>query len=539
MLRKLIFAASSSLFLPCSALADKPLAEAAAPFAGRLAAGCIVTGEKQGDRVAYAVAGKAEPDAVPPERRVFEIGSITKVFTGVLLAQAVIDKKVRLDSTLAELLGPDFRFADPNVGKITLVQLSTHTSGLPRLPENMGVNPDTTPDPYAAYDRRKMDAFLSKVKLEGPPPRKATYSNFAVGLLGEVLADAYGTTWEKLLAEKITTPLGMKDTMMMTGEEQRKRLAPPYHAARPGHEWNFRAIAAAGSLRSTAADLMIFGEAMVEPEKTPIAAAIQDMMQVHAEYPDSGGDIGLGIMIGRLDGNPDYMHTGATGGYRSALQVIPAKKTVRVVLINNDTIPAEAVLTKTRDEKKPFPVKEVPLTAMELDSLTGVYRSAPDTTFTVIRKGLTLYVRLTGQPFFPVHSIGDDRFRYAVVVADLQFNREAGRVASLTLFQNGREMRAKLEEGKAPYFLIPSPAELTPYRGDYELAFGKYITVTANGDTLFAKLTGQAAYPVFQTKPGYFEYDIVKAALEFQKDEAGKITGLVLHQNGSHPAKRK
>jgi len=521
------------------ALADKPLEDAARTFAGKLPQGCIVTGEKIGSQVRYAVTGKAEPEGISPSERVFEIGSITKVFTGLLLSQAVIEKKVRLDSTLKELLKPGFEFADPRVGEITLLQLSTHTSGLPRLPDNMGPDPDSADDPYGDYDRKRMDDFLAKVKLQGGPPYPASYSNYGVGLLGELLADAYGKSWEALIKEKITEPLGMKDTAMIPGKDQQARLAPPYQGDKQGHPWTFEAFAGAGALRSTAADLMTFGEAMITPERTSLTLAIRRMMEVHAPFDDMGSDIGLGIIIGKLDGAREYMHSGGTGSYRSVLQVIPAKKSVKIVLINNDAIPAEAVLGAAREEAKPEAAPEMNLAADELDAFTGIYEMGPTARFTVLRRDDALFVRLTGQAFLPVKPLGKDRFRYTDVAAELQFTREGGAVKSVTLFQNGRELLAKRKDEKPPVILFTSDKELEPYLGEYELAPGKIFKLTANAGTLYAELTGQPAAPVFQSKPAYFEYDIVKAALEFQKDKEGKVTALVLHQNGEHRAKKR
>lgn len=532
------FRFAAAMVMISVAVADKPLAEVAGSYAGKLPAGCIATGERVGDTVKFAVAGKAEPEGIAPEKRVFEIGSISKVFTGLLLSEAVLEKRVKLDTTLKELLGKNFKFADPKVGEITLLQLSTHTSGLPRLPGNMGPDPDHAEDPYGKYDRKLMDGFLSSVKLEGKPPYPASYSNYGVGLLGELLSQLYGKSWDALVKEKITGPLGMKDTMVVPGADQKKRLAPPYQSEKAGHSWTFQAFAGAGALRSTVADLLLFGQAMAEPDKTPLAAAIKGMMESRAPYPDMGAEIGLGIIIGKLDGQREYIHSGGTGAYRSVLQVLPEKKTVRVVLINNDAIPAEAVVAATRENAKPSEAPAMNLAASELDAFTGIYEIGPSARFTVLRRDDQLLVRLSGQTFLPVKPIGKDRFRYSDVAAELQFAREGEAVKSVTLFQNGREMLAKRTDEKPPTLLFTTADELKPYLGEYELAPKMIFKVTQADGVLLAELTGQPAAPVFQTKPGFFEYDGVKAVLEFQKDQEGKVIGLILHQNGVHPAKK-
>jgi D-alanyl-D-alanine-carboxypeptidase/D-alanyl-D-alanine-endopeptidase len=527
------------LCLTAAAHADLSLTAAASALAEKLPAGCIVTAESIDGRPRFSLAGKAEPENIPTERRIFEIGSISKVFTGLLLAEAVESGKLPLDATLADLLGPDQKFADPKVGKITLHQLATHTSGLPRLPDNMGPNPDSADDPYATYGRKLARAYLAKAKLAGDPPHPASYSNYGMGLLGDLLAEASGKTWEELVKEKITAPLGMPDTVVVLNAEQQTRLAPPYAGGKPNHSWTFQAMAGAGALRSTAADMLRFGEALVDPSKTPLDRAIRRMMEVHAPYPDMSAEIGLGIIIARLDGERDYTHDGGTGGYRSTLQVIPALKRVRVVLVNNSELAASQVLAATRKEPEAADRPEIPLDPKALDAFTGVYEIGPASRFTVLRRDDALWVRLTGQTFLRVKPVAKDRFRYHDVAAELQFARENDKVNSLVLHQNGREVPAKRSDTAAPVVLFPPEDELKAYEGQYALNPLAVFTVSVKGNTLFAQLTGQPALPVFETKPAYFEYDVVKAALEFERDKDGKVNGLILHQNGTHRAKRK
>ncbi|RYD63197.1 MAG: hypothetical protein EOP83_12755, partial [Verrucomicrobiaceae bacterium] len=204
----------------CPAFADKPLNEIAEKEAGKLPKGGLVTGESIAGVTRFEGVGKLEPDGIAPEKRVFEIGSITKVFTGLLLADAVEAKKVRLDSTLKELLGDEVTFADPDVAAITLVQLSTHTSGLPRLPDNMGWFIGLSNDPYKKYDRKDALKFLAKAELDHAPPFPASYSNYGVGLLGELLSGIQQKSYADLVAEKITGPLGMKDTVVVLDKDQ-------------------------------------------------------------------------------------------------------------------------------------------------------------------------------------------------------------------------------------------------------------------------------------------------------------------------------
>lgn len=513
---------------PGIAATPKPLAEAAAIFGKNLPKGVIVTAERVGDKTTFAATGKIEPAGTPPEKVIFEIGSISKVFTGLLLAQAVLEKKVTLDTTLREALGEKFAFADPAVAAITLRQLATHTSGLPRLPENLNVAEDPG-DPYARYDRAMLDAALSTQKLEGRPPFGQSYSNFGMGLLGDILSRVHGKPWEQLVKERITGPLGMNDTAVTLNEEQHKRFTPAYIGEKKAKPWTFSALAGAGALRSTAADMVKFGEAILEPGKTPLRDAITLMLQ--PQTPEGG--IGLAIILSKLDGHDMREHNGATSGYRSLLQVIPANHSVRVILTNNGSTEPAGIIAASRNEKPRLTESEKVLTVEQLAEYEGVYPVSPQARFTILRRGDQLWTQLTGQPFiriFPHEK--DDRFFLKVVAAELQFHRENGKVVSLTNHQNGRELTAKKGGRAVPTIKFRSTEELADYAGTYELAPKMVFTLKVREGTLYSQLTGQPPLPVFEKRDDRFEYDVVEAALEFERDKDGRIIALKLHQHG-------
>lgn len=317
----------------------KTLAEAAESLAGGLPAGCIVTAEQTPAGTRFALAGTSPDAKQPPETLVFEIASLTKIFTGVLLAEAVIEKKVTLDDTLAQRLGPGFKFADERVGRITLRQLSTHTSGLPRMPDDFkdGFRG------YAAYDDAQMLAWLAQAKLKAEGPYPCSYSNIGVGLLGYLVAKRYEKPWDELVVDKVCLPLGLTHTQP-SHRPPLGTLAPPFDGSKPAIVSVFRAFAPAGSLRSTAADMLKFGQALAHPERTPLAEPIRLALQPHADSAAKGGKIGLGAFIAGAPGKPVYVHDGATAGYRSSIQVNPTKDTVRIVLLNNTTYEGSAVL---------------------------------------------------------------------------------------------------------------------------------------------------------------------------------------------------
>jgi hypothetical protein len=236
---------------------------------------------------------------------------------------------------------------------------------------------------------------------------------------------------------------------------------------------------------------------------------------------------------------PAWEHDGGTGGYRTSFQVQPDSQTVRVILINNTDLPPHSLLAALAPAAKPEQRPELPLTPEAAAEYTGIYELAPDARFTVILRDGKLWTRLTGQPFFPLFYSGDDLFFLKIAPAELQFERTGKTISQVTLFQNGREQPATKTDTPAPQLIFRTAQELQPYTGTYDLAPGVVFTLSVRNQTLFAELTGQPALPVFETRPGHFEYDVVQAALEFETDAEGKVTTLILHQNGTHRAPRR
>lgn len=529
---KTFFRVLSGLLITAHSAHAGTLAEVAARKARLLPAGCIVTGERIGDQVSYDMAGKAsEAGDAKPEKIVFEIGSISKVFTGLLLAQAVVDQKVTLETTIGSLLEGKVKCADPRVAAITLKQLATHTSGLPRLPEN-AIAGALEEDPYANYDEKLLWSYLATAKLEGESPFSFSYSNLGMGLLGHLLGGLYQKSWDQAVVEKICLPLGMKDTALHP--ESKQRLATPHDGGKEAKPWHMDALAGCGALRSTAADLMTFGEALLHPDQTPLKEAFALALQPQADAASMGGQIGLGVLLGKFDGDASLHHDGGTGGFCSGLQVIPAKGIVRVVLINNNTLAGSEVIAGTSTVKPADPAtqKEITLSAEMMKQYPGLYDLDRDSRFIVKLQEDRLFVKLTGQAFLRLFAKAPDRFFMKEVAAEVAFNRREGAIQSLTLFQNGNEITAKLSSTPPPDYKLGSGKALQPYAGEYALMGMKKVTVSVGGRTLFAQIEGQPVLPVFETEADRFEFDVVKAALVFTRDDQKQVNGFTLLQNG-------
>ena len=249
------------------------------------------------------------------EHTVFEIGSITKVFTGILLADMAQRGEVALDDPIAKYLPDGVTVPQRGEEVITLAHLSTHSSGLPRLPSNFA--PSNPRNPYADYTVAQLYDFLSNYRLRRDIGAKFEYSNYGVGLLGHVLALRGGMSYEALLDERITSVLGLDDTRITLRPDMQQRLATGHSGRFKATNWDLPTLAGAGALRSTAHDLLRFVAANMGLEETPLYEVMQATHQPRRSAGREGRDIGLGWIIRTSGDIQTVWHNGGTGGYKS------------------------------------------------------------------------------------------------------------------------------------------------------------------------------------------------------------------------------
>jgi hypothetical protein len=296
-------------------------------------------------------------------------------------------------------------------------------------------------------------------------------------------------------------------------------------------------MAGAGALRSTAADMAKLAEAIHSGPKGPLAEVWTLLTGDPAAAPALGGKVGLGLIQLPVDGEIAYGHDGGTGGYRSGFLVFPKSGKGYVILASNAAGAPLAWVNAVRAAARPrVERKEIALEGAALDEYVGVYAMSPQARFTILKVGEGLRARLTGQPFFPIFASAKDEFFLKVVDAQMSFRRgEDGKITALTLHQNGRDLEAKRTADSVPHVEFPSPEALAEFAGTYDFGdvqAGSTIVATVRGEVLAVQLTGQPAFPVFATGKDRFVYDVVEAALTFERNAEGKIVALVLHQNG-------
>lgn len=297
--------------------------------------GAVVIGVLQRGKTHWLGFGQvsATNTNAPDVDTLFEIGSVTKVFTGIALARMVNEGKLKLDDPIAKLL-PSEVVLPADLLPITLRQLATHTAGLPRLPSNLDLSATNALNPYAAYTTNELYAYLRAAQLESPPGKKSTYSNLGVGLLGHLLELKAGLPYEQLLREQIVDPLGMTNTGLTLTPAQRARFTPGHDAkGNVVSNWDFAVLTPAGALRSDAADLLRFLQANLTTNATPLNLSLALAQQTH--YESWLGNLGLGWQIEEAPGVYRFhWHNGGTGGYVSFIGLDRAHQT-GVVLLSN------------------------------------------------------------------------------------------------------------------------------------------------------------------------------------------------------------
>jgi CubicO group peptidase (beta-lactamase class C family) len=313
---------------------DRDLEEAlkSGELAPSTGAGVSIGVVEHGVRLVFTY-GVAKPDSM------FEIGSITKTFTGLVLSQMVEQGKVKFDDPVRELLPPG-TVAKPAGNEITLLDLATQHSGLPRMPDNF--SPTDQANPYADYHAANLYAFIAKQGVAKPANADFLYSNLGFGLLGQALAVRSGMTYPALLAQEVTGPMGLQDTTVSLSIAQQARFLAGHDSNhKPAHAWDLDAFAGAGAIRSTAGDMLTYLEANLHPENfKPGAAAPASptlsaaLVQSHEIRADSFG--GLKIALAWLfDPNTgNYWHSGGTGGFSSYAFFNPKGDHAVVVLLN-------------------------------------------------------------------------------------------------------------------------------------------------------------------------------------------------------------
>ena len=332
-----------------TAMADRRLTEAGP--------GSLVVGVIRNDvKVVVGRGDAGRPDGGPPDgRTLFQIASLTKPFTGTILAELARAGRVAPTDPLARHLPKPTHAPEFDGQPIRLLDLATHTAGLPNVPETPRFSWSRLEDPrnpYKPLTREEVASWLSSFSLPVPPGTRFRYSNVGMAVLGEALSTAAGTPYETLLKRVVTERFALKDTTLRLSAEQRARKAVGHARGQVVPDWEAPAMQPSFGLYSTANDLLrwlrvnmgdcpaVTGSAC--DDGTEATLALAQSVQVDGRALRDPGALGQGAMaLGWFvawagDGTPILWHSGSTGGFNAYIAFSRAHRWAAVALTNSD-----------------------------------------------------------------------------------------------------------------------------------------------------------------------------------------------------------
>jgi CubicO group peptidase (beta-lactamase class C family) len=472
----------------------------------------------------------------------FRLGSITKQFTAASILLLEERGKLSVNDPVKKYM-PD---APAAWDKITILNLLTHTSGIPNFTSFPNY---ASLEPFPITPKKLVAEFRDK-PLDFQPGEKWSYSNSGYVLLGYLIETISGETYAKFVQDNIFTPLGMKDS----GYDSNSAIIPhramgymlgPDGLSNTGYI-NMTVPFSAGGLYSTTEDLLrweqgLFGGKLLSP------ASLREMTTPYKN------DYAFGLLVHTVKGHKVIDHGGGIEGFNTMLAYYPADKLTVVVLGNeNGTAPQEialdlGTLAQGGNVVLPSEWKEVHIDPKIFDAYVGYYQLAPTFVLHVTRNGDHFMTQATGQGPVEIFPENEHEFFAKVVDAQITFVTDsAGRATELILHQGGMDQHAKRVEGPPP---TAAPKEHTErhvdpkiydrYVGTYQLAPNFQITITRDGDHLFEQATNQPKVEIFPESEKDFFLKVVDAQITFVTDSSGRATSLVLHQNGRNiPGRR-
>lgn len=488
----------------------------------------------------YGLADIGGRKPVTPET-IFRIGSITKQFTATAILLCEEDGRLRTEDTLDKFF-PGF----PRGGRITLHHLLTHTSGIRSftdLPEFMS----HVTEPRTA---EQMVAMFRDAKPVFAPGTDWQYCNSGYFLLGEIAGRAAGRPYAELLRDRIFTSAGMIRTGVhrpgLNLPDEARGYARGEGGWTPAVDWNMSQAGGAGEIYSTVGDLFRWNEAMFNGRALKAASMRKAHTPVNVGSGSTlGKSYGYGWIVAENRGLKVLWHNGGLDGFSSELMRFPDQKVTIAALANTATpsgamAPDGALNIAARlflwEDMKPQPcVRETPLPDdVNLSDYTGTFDFGTIGVMRFRADDGGLQGKLAAQEWGKLRPAGRDRFSNRAVDAIFEFQREdRGGVSAVKLAQRGLNITgrrfAEPKEGKL------EPGKLAELAGTYDLGLGRFLLKTKRaGGALAGRLGSQPAFD-------YFPIDgaedrlfcrAVRVELEFKRNVEGRVTEMILHQNG-------
>jgi D-alanyl-D-alanine-carboxypeptidase/D-alanyl-D-alanine-endopeptidase len=488
--------------------------------------------------------GKAKNGAEVEGDSIFNLCSVAKLFTATLLADMIERGEVTLADTLDKYLPASIKTPVRNGKKIALLDLATHTSGLPSVPGNASPHSDNRPG-YVDYSERQLYEFLSSYVLTRDIGSEYEYSNLGMGLLGFILARAGGKSLDDLFYERIWRPLKMSSTgsrERLSLEQDKKLTEGHYSDGQEAPHWPLSPVlAGAGGTYSSTQDMLTFLGAHMGLISSPLLKALQRTQQSYRKMGGSpGGEVGLGWGITQTADGSYLAHLGGVDGYNSFVGI--NKKIGRgVVVLANSTIDVcdigAAVLTgrlemPASDDRsaatksgtfKPDPAA--------YSAYEGLYEIKPGYNVIIESDEARMFLQLPKQSRFEATAQSDDVFsiKDGGVEARIQFlKNDTGQVTALSIQQG--QLKATAKKIKEPSMVNVNPKVYEAHAGLYEVRPDLKVIITKVGGRLYAQASGQPEVEIFPKSENEYFSKLDNTAISFIKDKEGRTTGLIWRQ---------
>lgn len=473
--------------------------------------------------------GKSAP---PDADSRFEIGAISEVFAGLLLAQSAIDGKLRMHDSIGELFAPGFPFADPALAKASLEALATQRAGLPSRPANLF--PANLADPYADYATEDLFACLAfegEKDLTAPAP---DYSVLSVGLLGALLGRAYATPYAELVAERVLGPLGMSHTGF--GDE---RLLAGHARGDSAPHWHYGVLGAAAGMRANLPDLLAFLQHNLTPADSPMRGALLLARQPRTD--GSTDQLGLGWKVREVASNdgtwPLVWRASDTAGFSAFVGFRTDKQRAIVLLGNAAEDLSELGMAWLGEGTAPaaphgFSAPERP----KLDAYPGLYALISGDDIIVRGDGDALQVQLPGAWPQRLRLVDKDVFAVDGSALALTFMRGGDDINGVVLRLGDQNISGQRRSMHAPRVarahIETNAAILAQYAGDYRVAPESWLRLAVDDAGLSAQLSMGERVALFPYAVDRFSDTQGALDLVGHRDNEGHIDKLILELAG-------
>ncbi len=488
---------------------------------------CVAVAIVDLEKTSRHIAGECDTGSV------YQIGNLTEVFTGILLADAMTRGEISLETPIVDIL-PEASGFDPSV---TVGHLATHFSGLPYLPDNIRM---LSSDPFRNYDDQLLLTFLQRYG-SGSPGERFLYSSLGVGLLGYLLERVSGLDYEELIRQRVSLPLQLTATTVEPEGTLRTRVLQGHNSVfSPVPPWRFQVLAGAGALYSSLDDLALIVRANLTAPDGALGQVVPITQEIRQQLQNRSGGVALGWMVSGTQ-SPLYWHAGSTGGYKSFIGFDRSSNLGVVVLANAQISEVNELGSYLLGLSNTLPEIATEEAIGPFRDFVGRYGFGSEDVFRVTSDGQRLYSQSANRARVELIREGGDRFKVSTSDGAVVFDRNiVGQVMQFKLLRDGETQVAARQgiEGEREVFRVAEDI-LDRYVGRYRWGDDGIIVVTKREDQLMIQFEDQSSIPLYAAEPTRFYEAGGDLEVTFNESRlAGRITSMTVTNKGKRRARR-